>query len=194
MIAGRSGVTQGTPEKIMLGAGTIHKNLKYTAGTGWNMAESIVGATNGGSTLTITPEFYQAAVDGVNIPIKELTDKIGEKAELATNFAEISEEIIQASALAEILESDDETKVLLGSKANLSEGDFWENIAFVGKTLKGKEIIAILDNALCTSGLSLPGTNNEGAVVAATFGCYASIEQGNLDKLPWHIYYPKATV
>jgi len=194
MIAGRSGVTQGTPEKIMLGAGTVHRGLAYTAGTGWNFAESLVGATNGGSTLTITPEFYQAAVDGVNIPIKELTDKIGEKAELATNFAEISEEIIQATALAEILESDDDTKVLLESKANLSEGDFWENIAFVGKTLKGKEIIAILDNALCTSGLSLPGTNNEGAVVAATFGCYASIEQGNLDKLPWHIYYPKATV
>ena len=33
--AGKSGITTNTPKNIMFGAGTIHKNLKFTDGK-WN--------------------------------------------------------------------------------------------------------------------------------------------------------------
>lgn len=190
---GKTGVTANTPKQVFFGAGTIHKGLTYS-GSIWNFADSIVGATNGGSTLTITPEFYDVPVDGKNVPVKGLKVKVGEVATLAVNFAELTEDIIKTSTIAELATSEDTTFNLLKSKAALEDEDYWENIAFVGKTLEGKNVIAILENALCTSGLPLAGTNREGATIAATFTCHADIEDGDdLETLPWKIYYPKAT-
>ena len=63
--AGKTGVTTGTPKNILFGAGTIHKNLEYRAESGWNFEESIIGATSGGSKVSIIPEFYDVEVDGV---------------------------------------------------------------------------------------------------------------------------------
>ena len=69
MITGKTGVSTDTPKSIMFGAGTIHKGLTYTAGTGgasgsWNFASSCIGATQGGSKITITPEFTDVEADG----------------------------------------------------------------------------------------------------------------------------------
>lgn len=194
---GHTGVTADTPKNIFFGAGTIHKGLKYS-GESWNFAESCVGATNGGSTLTITPEFYDVPVDGKNVVIKQFKKKIGETATLEVNFAELTEDLIITTAIAESvgtieMPSKNETMLEICSKAEIDDLDFWENIAFVGKTLEGKNVIAILPNALCTSGLPLAGTNREGATITATFTCHADIEDGDdLDILPWKIYYPKS--
>ncbi len=40
-----------TPENIMLGAGTIHKGLKYE-GSKWNFVESLFCATSGGGSVS----------------------------------------------------------------------------------------------------------------------------------------------
>lgn len=187
------GVTKGTPENIPFGAGTIHKGLKYTADTGWNFAESLVGATNGGSKLAIVPEFYDVPVDDVTVPVKGLKKKVGEAATMDVNFAELTPDIIKAAAVAMEGVSEDELYTLLESKNDIEEGDYWENIAFVGKTLTGKNIIAIMGNALCTSGFNHEGKSKESAVGAYTFTSHADIEAVALNKLPWKIYYPKAT-
>ena len=86
--------------------------------------------------------------------------------------------------------SDDANFNQIVSKAAIEEGDYWENIAFVGKTLSGESIIAILENALCTSGFEQEGKNKEGAIGKYTFECHAELT-GDLDTLPWKIYYPK---
>ncbi|MGD6877834.1 hypothetical protein [Bacillus infantis] len=197
---GKTGVTANTPKHVFFGAGTIHKNLTYTAGQSgaagsWNFAASCIGATNGGSTLTITPEFYDVPVDGANVAIKDLKVKVGETATLEVNFAELTKDLIVTSTIANADDAtDDTTKTVITPKGNLDGTDYWDNIAFVGKTLDGETVIAILENALCTSGLPLAGTNREGATIAATFTCHADIATGgDLDALPWKIYYPKAT-
>lgn len=192
MEVGKNGVTENTPKNILFGAGTIHKNLAY-AGSSWNFAESIIGATNGGSKFEIIPEFFDVPLDGVTVAVKGLKKKVGEVANMEINFAELTKEIIKASAIATDGTSEDELYDLIVSKSDIEEGDYFENIAFVGKTLDGRNVIAILPNALCTSGMSQEGKNKEGAVGAYTFACHASIEDVALDKLPWKIYYPKAT-
>lgn len=192
MKVGQNGVTKDTPERILFGAGTIHRGLKYTEGTGWNFNESLVGATSGGSKLSIVPEVTPIEVDGVYVNAKGLVEKTGEKASMELNLIELTPEIIKAATFAKDGESADAEYDLIESKASIDEGDYWENIAFVGKTLKGKNIIAILDNALCTSGFEQEGKSKEGAVGKYTFECYAELDSG-LDILPWHIYYPKAT-
>ena len=187
---GRTGVTANTPKNILFGAGTIHKGLKYA--TTWNFTESLVGATSGGSKLSIIPEITKVEVDGALVPTKGLTVKTGEAATMEINFIELTEDIIKASTIGKAGTSEDASYSAIVSKADIEEGDYWENIAFVGKTLDGKNIIAILENALCTSGFEQEGKNKEGAVGKYTFESHADLTS-DLDTLPWKIYYPKNT-
>lgn len=189
---GKTGVSANTPKNIMFGAGTIHKGLKYTSNA-WNFDDTIVGATSGGSKLSIVPEITNVEVDGALVKTKGLTVKTGETATMEINFIELTKDIIKAATIGADGTSDDTANYdVIESKANIATGDYWENIAFVGKTLDGKNIIAIMDNALCTSGFEQEGKNKEGAVGKYTFECHAELTS-DLDTLPWHIYYPKAS-
>lgn len=192
--AGKTGVSADTPKNILFGAGTIHKGLKYDAQTQkWNFEESIIGATQGGSKISIVPELLDVEADGVTVVVKGLKVKTGEKATMEINLLELTEEIIKASVIGQIGESEDTNFDLIESKADLAKGDYYDNIAFVGKKLDGKNIMVIMDNALCTSGLEAEGKPKEGAVGKYTFECHADIddEATEFDTLPWHIYYPK---
>ena len=191
MVEGRNGITADTPKRILFGAGTIHKGLKYSST--WNFAESLVGATNGGSKLSIVPELYDVPLDGANVAVKGLKVKTGETGTMEVNFAELTEDIIKAATLGTAGTSEDNTYNLIESKADIAVGDYWENVAFVGKTLEGKNIIAIMENALITSGLETEGKNKESAVGTYTFTCHAAADAESFDMLPWKIYYPKAT-
>ena len=194
MRAGNNGVTEKTVKNIPFGAGTIHKGLKYITESGWNFAESCVGATKGGSSVKIEPEFYSAEPDGSTVAIKDFKRKVGEKATMEINLIELTEDIIKAAIVGTSQTSDISSTdyTLFTSKEDIEEGDYWENIAFVGETLDGKNIIVILPNALCTSGLSLDGKNGEESVGKYTFECHADVST-SLTTLPYKIYYPKAT-
>lgn len=191
MKEGKTGVSTNTPKNIMFGAGTIHRNLKYTD-TAWNFDDSIIGATSGGSKISIVPEVTKVEVDGALVAAKGLSVKTGETATMEINFIELTPELIKAATIGKDGTSTDKTYDLIESKGKIEEGDYLENIAFVGETLDGRKIIVIMDNALCTSGFEQEGKNKEGAVGTYTFECHAKLD-GDLDTLPWHIYYPKAT-
>lgn len=184
-----SGVTAKTPGNILFGAGTIHKGLKFAEGK-WNFAESLVGATSGGSKFDIVPDVQQVEVDGALVAVKELDVKQGETASMEINFVELTPDIIKAAVIGQDGSADDVTGYsLIESKSLIEAGDYWDNVAFIGKTLTGTPIIVILDNAICTSGLSIEGKNKEAGVGKYTFRCSQKIE-GDLTILPYHIYYP----
>ena len=189
MLEGMNGVTSKTPELIPLGAGTIHKNLKHTGGK-WEFAGTVVGATSGGNKFSIKPEIYYPPIDGAPVKLKETAVKTGEEANMEINMIELTKDMILATTLGKEGDSDADGFDMIESKSDIEESDFWENVAFVGKTLKGKNIIIIMDNPLCSSGLEHTGKDKEGAVGKYTFECHASIEDVALDKLPWRIYYP----
>lgn len=185
---GKTGVTEKTPDNILFGAGTIHKNLKYTTNA-WNFANSIVGATSGGSKFSIKPEITKVSVDGALVAAKGLNVKTGETATMEINFTELTKDIIKAGTLGKDGTSEDTNFDVVESKGSISDDDYWENIAFVGKTVSGKDVIVIMDNALCTSGIETEGKDKEGSVSAYTFECHAALTS-DLDALPWHIYWP----
>lgn len=193
MKEGKNGVTKDTAKKILFGAGTYHKGLKCTDGS-WNFAESCIGATSGGGKITIEPEFSEVEIDGMNVAVKGISKvKTGEKATMEINPIELTADLMKAATIGKEGVSDDEEYTLIESKPDIEEGDYWENVAFVGKTLEGKNIIAIMENALCTSGFGIEGKKKEGSVPSYTFECHADINDSDeLDTLPWHIYYPKA--
>lgn len=188
---GKTGVTTDTPKNVMFGAGTIHKNLKYTES--WNFEESIIGATSGGSKLTITPEFVDIPADGAMVATKGLKVKVGETAEMEINFLEITKELVKLAVIGKDGSSKDSKMDLIESKPNLEDTDYLENIAFVGKTLEGKDVIVIMDNALCISGFESEGENKKEGVGTYKFACHADIES-DLDTLPYHIYFTKPSM
>lgn len=184
-----SGITENTPKTVMLGAGTIHRGLTFS-GDAWNFAESLICATSGGSKLTIKPEFYDVPVDGALVKVKGLTVKVGETAQLEINPIELKPDILNMAVIADSAVSAESTGYTeLKSRAQIKDGDYVEKMGYVGKTIDGKPIIIIFDNALCTSGLELEGKNKEAAVPKFTFECYADLTP-EADTLPWHIYYP----
>ena len=184
-----SGITENTPKTVMLGAGTIHRGLTFS-GDAWNFAESLICATSGGSKLTIKPEFYDVPVDGALVKVKGLTVKVGETAQLEINPIELKPDILNMAVIANKAAATEATGYTeLTSRAQINEGDYVEKMGYVGKTIEGKPIIIIFDNALCTSGLELEGKNKEAAVPKFTFECYADLSP-EADTLPWHIYYP----
>lgn len=191
--AGKSGITKNTPKNIMFGAGTIHKNLKYdSSGKVWNFEESIMGATQGGSKISIKPEFQDIDVDGAIVKVKGLKVKTGEMATMEFNFLEVTKDVLKMAVVGKDGMSADEKLDLIESTAFITEGDYLENVAFVGQTLDGRNIIVIMDNALCTSGFESEGKNKEAGVFTCTFECHADLTS-EMDTLPYHIYFPKAT-
>ena len=190
-----SGITENTPKTIMLGAGTIHKDLTFTAGQSggagsWNFGESLICATSGGSKLSIVPEFYDVPVDGALVKVKGLTVKVGETATLEINPVELTPEVLKMAVIGDEKASTIATGYNeINSRAIINTGDYITKLGYVGKTIEGKPIIIIFDNALCTSGLELEGKNKEAAVPSFTFECFADLSP-EADTLPWHIFYP----
>lgn len=192
-VIGKHGVTTATPENIPLGAGTIHKNLTWdSSAKAWK--GDIIGATSGGNKVAITGEIMDIELDGALVKVKGLAVKNGGTAIMEVNFAELTTEIMKTASLFKDGDSDAEGFALLEDKAQIVEGDYIENFAFVGQTANGKkQIVIIFENALCTSGFELEGKNKENSVTKLTMEAYANNE-GDLDTLPIKIYYPENVV
>jgi hypothetical protein len=119
----------------------------------------------------------------------------GGTGEAEVNFAEINKDILAMTTLGEVISADSDNAVegfdCIQTKNAITEGDYVENLGFVGYTAdKSKQIIVIFDWALCKSGFQLDPKNKEAGVVKATFTAYGDIET-DLDKIPVRIYYPK---
>ena len=188
-----SGITAKTPENIMLGAGTIHKGLTLADGM-WNFEESLIGATSGGSKFSIVPEYTDIEVDGALVKVKGFTVKTGEKANMEVNFLEMTPDLLKMCVVGDVAVSTDyEGYTEIKSRARVTEGDYIENLAYVGKKTDGTPIIIIFKQAICTSGLEVEGKNKEAGVFKGTFECVADISP-EADTLPWRILYPTPTV
>ena len=187
------GITEGTPGNILFGAGTWFKNLKFAEGTGWG--GTVLGATSGGSSMKITNEIKDLEVDGVMVPVKGLALMAGGGGEAEVNFAEITPDVLKHTMLAEVLDENSEHYVegfdCYQTKDYIADGDYIENLGFVGYTAdKSKQVIAIMDYALCKGGLQVDSKSKENTVVKGTFTAYGDIKS-DLSRVPVRVYYTK---
>ncbi len=186
-----SGVTQNTPKNIMLGAGTLYKSLVYDAESSkWN--GTILGATSGGTKLSIVPEVANIEVDGVTVKAKGLAHKVGETATIETNMVELTKDWLISTTIGQEGTSVDSRFDVIESSEHITDDNYIENFGYVGFMTDGTPIVVVFDYALCTTGLEAEGKNKEAAVLPATFECYANLAEGKTNKLPYHIYIAKA--
>lgn len=189
----KHGVTADTINNMILGAGTIYKNIKYDKTTGWSGTQ--LGATSGGLKFTYEATWLDVEVDGATVLVKGISkQKVGETASLEGQMTELTEEILVNALHLSKDTSEDTTYVKYVSKSNITDDDYLENIAYVGTKSDGTNIIIVLPNAICTEAFELETKNAEQTTFAVKFECTASIDNDSLDKLDIKIYYPTKTV
>ncbi|MBN6206302.1 hypothetical protein JYK21_07545 [Ralstonia pickettii] len=190
----KTGYTKKTSERYIINAATVYTGVTFKDGA---FTGDLHGATSGGVTLTIEQEYRDIEVDGTG-HVKVKGNKVLESANatITANMKEITAETIRRSLNGSIEEaSADEAPEgykVIKSKRYLEDSDYLENIAIAGR-LSGtnQPVIAILDNALCTSGLELGTEDNSETVIEQTYEAHADEEQLNADEMPWRIYYPE---
>ena len=185
------GITNDTINNIMLNAGVFYKNLTYQNG---DWTGTVVGATSGGGTINIEPEYLDVEVDGATVAVKGLTkQKVGETATIEMNLTELTEGVVVSVLnLTEDSSKSNEGYTCYTTKTNIDETNYLENVAFVGTTTNGSNVIVIMPNAVCTSAFSLSGQNKTQATYTIQYQCTASLDSNNLMKLPIEIYFPVA--
>lgn len=167
----------------------------YVTGAWTDDEAHVLGATNGGNKLSIVPEITPIEVDGATVEIKGLNQKTGETGTLEVNLAQHTVESIKRAIVGKEADSLIKGYTQIETKSLIELSDYLDNIAFVGTMTDGTEIIAILENAICSSGLELDNKNKETSVCATTFKATADFKGGVFDKLPIYIFYPtKKTV
>ena len=188
-----SGITTGTPAKIPFGAGVYFSGVDYdekVAPTEEAIKAAIIGATQEGGTLTITPEFFMPELDGATVAIKELQNKVGEVAQIETSFAELTPELMARMVIGKKgTTTDSEYDVITSSE--LGAGHFYDGFGYYGHYMDGRPMIVLFKTALCTSGFTTDAKNKTNSVFKGTFACQSDIEYGTT-KLPYAIFIRKA--
>lgn len=191
----QSGITTGTPANIPFGAGVYFQGVTYnekTAPAETAIKVAIIGATQDGGSLTITPEFFAPELDGAMVSMKELQTKVGEKAIMETSFAELTADLVAKTVIGETGEDTTGGYDIITSSTDLEAGHFYSGFGFYGYHLDGRPMIIIFKNALCTSGFAMEPKNKTNSVFKGTFECMSDIEYGTA-KLPYAIFIKKTT-
>ena len=194
----KTGYSDKTSKSYLINAGTIFTNVKYTELDGFTGV--LHGATSGGVSLTIEQEYRDIEVDGTGYTkVKGNKLLVSASAKAKANMKEITAETIRRSLNGSLREATaDEAPTgykIIESKRHLEDSDYLTNIAIVGTLSGTKEpIIAILDNALCISGLETSMEDDEEAIIEQEYEAHADHEQLVAEKLPWKILYPKVTL
>ena len=189
----KSGVTTNTPARIPFGAGVYFSGLEYSetvAPTAEAIKAAIIGATQEGGSVSITPEFFAPEIDGVTVALKELQVKNGEVAIMETSFAELTPDLLAKQVIGTAKESTDGNYDVITSAEAIAAGHFYKGFGFYGEHLDGRPMIILFKNALCTSGMAIEPKNKTNTVFKGTFACQSDVEYGTT-KLPYAIFIRK---
>lgn len=188
----KSGVTSGTPSRLLFGAGVYFQGVAYseeTPPTDDEIIAALMGATHEGGTLTITPEFFIPEVDGVTVALAELQNKIGETAQMEVSFIEMTPEYMAHVVIGTVNASSDGNYAVVKS-SELGTGHFYNGFGYYGNLMDGRPVIILFKKALCTSGFTTDAKNKTNSLFKGTFACQSDIAYG-VNKLPYAIFIRK---
>jgi hypothetical protein len=150
---------------------------------------AIIGATQEGGTLTITPEFFMPELDGATVAVMELQQKVGETAQMDISYVEMTADMVSKMAIGKVGETTDGEYDVVTSDV-LKKDHFYKGFGFYGEFLDGRPIIILFKNALCTSGFTTDSKNKTNSIFKGTIACQSDIEYGTT-KLPYAIFIRK---
>lgn len=192
----KTGYMADTPEKYLIDAATLYKNLVYDATSGTYTGE-LVGATNGGVEIDITQKYRDVEVDGTYwTPVKGNKALSNTEVVAKTSIKEFTAETLRMSingtsrVVSDVNEAPKGYEIVEG-KRYVEDDDYIGNLAVVGK-ISGTEkpIIFWLDNCLATAGAKIKTEDDKEAEIPVEFTAHADYDQLSNDVLPYRIVFP----
>ncbi len=186
-------ITKDTPSRILFGSGVFFQGVEYSeavAPTEEKILAGLLGATQEGGKITVTPTFSEPDLDGKKVSVLELIHKSGETAVMDTSMVEVTAEMIAKSLIGVIKESTDKNYDVVTSSSEIRKGHFLKGFGYYGELIDGRPFISLFKNALCTSGFGLEAKSNEYGKMAKTFECKSDIEY-SVEKLPYAFFIRK---
>lgn len=162
-----NGFSADTPQNLQLDAGVFLKNVDLESATTDALLRTAleaamidktkkIGATSGGGSFSVTPEFMNIAenLDGARMKIKGLMRITNVEVMLTTTIKEITKDNLALSMAATTVSVQNGS--LLKPRFNLELTDYLENIVWVG-TMTGSDnlLVIVMENVLNTSGMTI---------------------------------------
>ena len=82
-------ITNRTPKSLLLNAAVLYKGLKYDNETK-KWSGTLLGATSGGTKVSISSDYQEIEIDGAIVKVKGLTQKQGETGSIEANLVEVT--------------------------------------------------------------------------------------------------------
>lgn len=192
----KTGYMADTPEKYLIDAATLYKNLAYDAISGTYTGE-LVGATNGGVEIDITQKYRDVEVDGTYWTAVKGNKALSSTEVVAkTSIKEFTAETLRLSingtsrTVSDVNEAPKGYEIVEGKRYVEAE-DYINNLAVVGKISgSNRPIIFMLDNCLATAGAKIKTEDDKEAEIPVEFTAHADYDQLSNDVLPYRIIFP----
>ena len=187
-MARKHGITADTYKRFIIDAGAV-----YTGFTDFTSLGMLLGATRGGSQLTIEQEIKDMEVDGARGPVIGSRRITMVKATLTVNFiehtlADLKRALVGSDSAAFNTDWDAITRALV-----IEDADFLDDITIVGEVSGDSDGMGIrLDNAISDGNFELTFADKEEGVIAMTFTAHFDPTDlgAGTDTEPWTIYWP----
>ena len=193
-----------TFDNLQLNAGIFIKNLAYT-GTGAPTDATtlktlikgivggtitdkgtILGATRGGGTFTVTREQRDPEVDGMRYKFKMGTFIDSVDAYLSTTVVEVTPENFAALLGGDATTTGNKTTITM--ETALGEEDYLDNVCWIGDLSDGRLVLICLKNAINTADFTLTFSDkSEGTLAVEFHACQTDVN--DYDEAPFEVVF-----
>ena len=191
-----------TFKNLQLNAGVIIKDYDFTSITDSTAMKTqiagiiagtvtgkgtVIGATRGGGTFNVTRETRTPEIDGMRYGFvgSDFVDSMD--AYLSTTLVEVTPENITTLLATGTATTSGKITTIEVATA-IGEGDYLDNICWVGDIADGRLVVIELENAINTADFTLTFTDKgEGTLNAEFHARQASVE--DYDEAPFKVYF-----
>ena len=191
-----------TFKNLQLNAGVMIKNYDFTSITDSTAMKTqiagiiagtvtgkgtVIGATRGGGTFTVTRETRTPEIDGMRYGFvgSDFVDSMD--AYLSTTLVEITPENFTTLLATGTATTSGKITTIEVATA-IGESDYLDNICWVGDIADGRLVLIELDNAINTADFTFTFTDKgEGTLAAEFHARQASVE--DYDEAPFKVYF-----
>lgn len=185
------GITEATPQRLVYGAGAVIRNYDASASLAAQRS-NLMGATKGGSEITIVQELVYPEIDGALGKIKGTARLKQDTAKAKITFVDLDLDTILDALPGAVATDNGDGTVSITRARHPEADDHNTNIAVITDHAAADGSVGfILSNPLATGDMSIT-LSDEFAEIAIEWE--AHYDAASADTRPWELIYPSPSV